>query len=98
MPGLPPPTPPRNKNFKKSPSKPEPGFKPQGNQAPPLPPWNSSLTAGGSGDKKKPGNLYTPESTSQRKNLTLADFVKKHSQALPLRVTVIEGYCGNDEK
>ena len=31
-------------------------------------------------------------------DLTLADFVKKYSQSLPVKVRVEEGYCGNEER
>ena len=31
-------------------------------------------------------------------DLTLADFVKKYSQSLPVKVRVEEGYCGSEER
>ncbi len=30
--------------------------------------------------------------------MTLCEFVRDHSQELPLRVRVDEGFCGNDER
>ena len=62
---------------------------------PPLPPHTNDSLGHKEGSS---GNFNSFDDSTQRKSLTLTDFVKKHSQALPLRVCVTEGFCGNDAR
>ena len=36
--------------------------------------------------------------SADEEGLTLAEFVKKYSQSLPVKVRVEEGYCGSEER
>ena len=40
----------------------------------------------------------TPQATAYEEVHTVADFVTQYKQFLPLRVKVIEGFCGKEER
>ena len=56
----------------------------------PIPPLRDPISVNG------PTN--DADCAAQQTYLSLADFVKKHGNSLPLRVMVKEGFCGNDER